>query len=102
MPLLPVTPSLQFTPIVRLAPKTEQKLIIRTGVNDIDHLIIVNLTDTNYSKTKRGIAVEVPRNDFAVYANLQNSLSSKPSPSLVNILLSIVLYITGAVGCVAL
>jgi hypothetical protein len=73
-------------------------IIIRTGVKDVDHLLITNLTDSNYNKIKSGIALPLPQEEIVVYTNRLKMLHNKQTPFIISLILNLILYLSGVVG----
>ncbi|MDR0926233.1 MAG: hypothetical protein LBO69_00515 [Ignavibacteria bacterium] len=100
VPVIPYSPEFQGTPITTLIGGEKAKLRLRVGVNDIDNIIIANVTKSSYSGKVGGIVLPLPQNEIVVYTEPMNELARKPEVSILHQLLNICMYITGIVGFV--
>ena len=95
-PIMPYSPTIQGNYLIKLNQNEEITATLRTGRNDIDHLIVANLSRNNV----RGITLSVPRNAIVVYASPMQALANQPRISFLAIVLNICLYFTAIVCCV--
>jgi hypothetical protein len=102
IPIIPSSPLIQKTPILKLSPNQKEKIQIRTGVNDIDHIIVTNLTNKKYQNEIEGIVLSVPRNEIVVYSNVMDTLSLKPDIFILPFVTNVVLNFAGIIGCICL
>ena len=79
IPILPFNNNLQFTPLKILLPSEKITYNIRTGLKDIDHIIIANLTNSRLENDVDALVFYVPCNDIAVFSKTMGKLNARPN-----------------------
>jgi hypothetical protein len=99
--LKPYNPMFQLNYIQQVRPNGTEMLTLRTGVNDIDYLMIANVTNGKYNPTN-SMTMQVPRNDVVCFTDNLDILTTISSPALMlfNVLLPIILFLAAIVGFV--
>ena len=102
IPIFSFNNSLQFAPIKTFSPSKKIIYNIRTGVGDIDYIIVANLTDNKLNSGIDALVFSVPCNDVAVFTKTMGKLNAKPNIYFGGILNYLLLYFTAIFGIVAL
>jgi len=98
-PIIPYSPLFQGCAVKTLKKGESMKMELRTGVKDIDYLMIVNFSKDERAK---GAILSLPRNEFALFIGQLRELPTKPSIFLLTIILNIVLYFSALIGCMCI
>lgn len=98
-PIMPYSPTIQGDYSIKLEKNEKRTVKLRTGKNDIDHLMIANLSK-NIANEITGITLTVPRNEVAIYTKQMNKIDTKPRIFLFSLVLNICLYFTAIIFCI--
>jgi hypothetical protein len=102
IPILTSNHNLQLTSIKNIAPSEKFVCNIRTGLKDVDHIIIANVSNGTFNSGNDALAFAVPCNDIYVYTETMGKLNIKPNVHLTGIINYILLYFTGIIGLISL
>jgi hypothetical protein len=105
-PIIPYSPFFQGSAMKNLEKDESISMKLRTGVKDIDHLMVVNFSKEHntdkYSRDVRGIILSVPSNGVFLYSGQLKELVTKPSVFLLSIIFNICLYFSAIICCLCI
>ena len=101
IPLTSVT-NLHPCPYIKLNVNEKKVVNFRTGVKDIDHILIAKTNNFSINKGSDILVFSVPSNDIAIYTLSMSKLDLSPNIYIIEVINYCFLYITGLVGLVLL